>query len=72
MIKLNSRKALYLWGILSWAHVAFYSIVWMILLYNGIEIFSKTITNLAGALIITPGIIMALICSIRLSNSSED
>ena len=72
MIKLNSRKALYLWGILSWAHVAFYSIVWMILLYNGIEIISKTITYLAGALIITPGIIMALICSIRLSNSSED
>ncbi len=72
MIKLNSRKALYVWGILSWAHVAFYSIVWMVLLYNNIEIISEFLTYLTGAIVITPGIIMALICSVRLGNSGEN
>lgn len=72
MIKLNSRKALYLWGVLSWAHVAFYSIVWMILLFYDVEIINEFITYLIGALVITPGIIMAIICSIRLGSNPED
>ena len=66
------RKVLYILGALSWTHVAFYSAVWMILLFYDIEIINEFITYLTGVLVITPGIIIAIICSMRLGSDPEN
>jgi|GEM_PF-1567926 hypothetical protein len=65
------RKFLYILGTLSWVHVAFYCVVWMVLLFYDIQIINELLTYIIGIFIIIPGILVALICARELDRDLD-